>query len=70
MVAMGGGPDIPSRTASNEKEIVLCALPWPEERAQKGIAELTKTFPNIEVHYVFTRFENGKMHAVDVPEGV
>lgn len=67
---MGGGEDIPSRTASKEKELVICALPWPQEKAQKGIDEFKKTFEDIDVHYVYTKFENGKMHAVDVPEGV
>jgi hypothetical protein len=71
MVAMGGGPDIPARDgASKEKQLVLCTLPWPEEQAAHGIQALKETFGDIEVEYHYSRFENGKLGSVDVPEGM
>lgn len=70
MVAMGGGPDIPVRdSASKEKELVLCTLPWPEEQASAGIQALKEAFGNVEVKYYHTKYANGKMEPVDVPEG-
>ncbi|CAO2656731.1 Nn.00g055340.m01.CDS01 [Neocucurbitaria sp. VM-36] len=65
---MGGGEDFPSHDASKEKEIVLCTLPWPEERAKKGIEELKKVFKDVEVHYYHSKSENGKAQAIDAPE--
>jgi hypothetical protein len=69
MVAMGGGPDLPSRGASKEKELVLCALPWPEEQAERGIKALKEAFEDVEVKYYHSKFENGKPALVDVPDG-
>lgn len=69
MVAMGGGAELPSRDGSREKELVLCTLPWPEEKAQKGIEALKKAFPDVRVKYYFTKFEDGKAAPVDVSEG-
>ncbi|KAI8940264.1 hypothetical protein NX059_003966 [Plenodomus lindquistii] len=59
MVAMGGGADLPLRQSqeadgSKGKELVLCALPWPEEGAQRGIQSLKDAFDDIEVEYYFT----------------
>jgi hypothetical protein len=67
MVAMGGGPDLPSRDGSKKKDVVLCALPWPEEQAANGIKALKEAFEDVEVAY--SKFENGKSELVDVPEG-
>jgi hypothetical protein len=69
MVAMGGGPDLPSRDGSKKKEVVLCALPWPEEQAANGIKALKEAFEDVEVTYYHSKFENGKSKLVDVPEG-
>ena len=70
MVAMGGGPDIPSRDgASKEKVLVLCTLPWPEEIAAHGIQALKEAFNDVELRYFHSKFENGKMEPLDVPEG-
>jgi hypothetical protein len=70
MVAMGGGPDLPSRGgASKEKELVLCALPWPEEEAERGIKALKEAFEDVDVKYYHSKFENGKPKLVDVPDG-
>lgn len=69
MVAMGGGTELPARGGSQEKELVLCVLPWPEENAQKGITELKDAFKDVEVKYFNSKFENGKMKPLDVPEG-
>ncbi|KAJ4372182.1 hypothetical protein N0V83_003955 [Neocucurbitaria cava] len=65
---MGGGEDLPSRNASKEKEIVVCVLPWPEEAAKRGIDDLKKEYKDAEVHYYNSKFENGKMHPIDIPE--
>lgn len=71
MVAMGGGPDLPERNgASKEKELVLCALPWPEEQATHGIKALKEAFDDVKVEYYHSKFENGKAELVDVPEGM
>ena len=67
---MGGGSDFPTRDASKEKELVLCTLPWPEENAKNGVEELKKEFDNVELHYFYTKFEHGKVQAVDIPEGM
>lgn len=69
MVAMGGGSDLPIRE-SKGKELVLCALPWPRENAQKGIKELEDIFGDVEVEYFHTVFNNGKMEALDISEGM
>jgi hypothetical protein len=70
MVAMGGGPDLPSRDGSSKKkELVLCALPWPEEQAAHGIKALKEAFEDVEVAYYHSKFENGKPELVDVPKG-
>lgn len=71
MVAMGGGPNIPVRgSASKEKELVLCTLPWPEDQASAGIKELKEAFGDVEVKYYHTKYANGKMEPVDVSEGM
>jgi len=67
MVAMGGGPDIPSRHAEKEKELVLCALPWPQEICEHGMKELREAFDDVEVKYFHAKWEGGKSE-VDVPE--
>lgn len=66
---MGGGPDAPSKPSSSEKQLVLCTLPWPRERAEKGIAGLKEEFEDVEVEYYHTKFENGKVEPIDIPEG-
>jgi hypothetical protein len=66
---MGGGPDLPSRDGSKKKEVVLCALPWPEEQAASGIKALKEAFEDVEVAYYHSKYENGKSK-VDVPEGM
>lgn len=68
MVIMGGGPEVPSRE-SGKKELVLCALPWEEDRAKKGIEGLKDEFKDVEVEYYYTHFENGKVSPLDVPAG-
>lgn len=67
MVIMGGGPDVPSKESSG-KELVLCALPWPQQRAQKGIDGLKEEFKDVDVEYFYTAFDNGKLAVVDIPE--
>jgi hypothetical protein len=69
MVAMGGGPDLPSRDGSKKKELVLCALPWPEEQAANGIKALKEAFEDVDVAYYHSKYENGKPVLVDVPKG-
>lgn len=69
MVAMGGGPDIPSRDrASKEKELVLCTLPWPEEMAARGIQALKEAFDDVEVKYFPSTFENGIAAPMEIPK--
>jgi hypothetical protein len=68
MVIMGGGPDVPSKDAS-KKELVLCSLPWPQDKAQKGMDGLKEEFKDVDVEYFYTAFDNGKLAAVDIPEG-
>lgn len=70
MVAMGGGPELLHAGGSEEKELILCVIPFPESAAKKGIEELKKEFPNVEVHYFWSKFNNGKLEPVDVPEGM
>ncbi|KAH7408461.1 hypothetical protein DE146DRAFT_605802 [Phaeosphaeria sp. MPI-PUGE-AT-0046c] len=67
---MGGGPDAPSKPSSSKKELVLCTLPWPQEKAEKSIAGLKEEFNDVEVDYYYTKFENGKMEPTDIPEDV
>ena len=69
MVAMGGGADLPLRDLAEEKEIVLCTLLGPEERAKKAVAELKKEFDDIKILYYETKWENGKLVPLHVPEG-
>ena len=69
MVAMGGGPELPSRGTPKEKELVLCTLPWPEERAARGINALKEAFSDVEVKYYHSVYSNGKPEPLDVPEG-
>jgi hypothetical protein len=68
MVAMGGGPDLPTRAGSSKKELVFCALHWPEEQVANGIKALRKAFDDVEVVYCHSKVENGK-ESVDVSEG-
>lgn len=72
MVAMGGGSDLPPRQGNEykKKELVLCALPWPEEKAESGIQALKDTFDDVEVKYFHTVYNNGTMQAIDIPEGM
>jgi|TARA_R110002003_G_scaffold234_5_gene16937 hypothetical protein len=69
MVAMGGGPEVPSKE-SGKKELVLCTLPWPEEGAKKGLDGLKEEFKDVEVKYFHSVFNNGKSEPLDVPEGM
>jgi hypothetical protein len=64
---MGGGPDAPSKPSSSEKQLVLCTLPWPQEKAEKGIAGLKEEFNDVEVEYYYTK--PGK-ELVEIPEGM
>jgi hypothetical protein len=66
---MGGGPDNPSSNSSGEKELVLCALPWPEAGAKKGIEGLKEEFNDVEVKYFDSTSSKGQGNALDVPEG-
>ena len=66
---MGGGPDAPSRQPSSEKQLVLCTLPWPQERAEKGIAGLKEEFKDVEVKYYYTQWDHGKLVPIEIPEG-
>lgn len=52
---MGGGPDAPSKPSSSEKQLVLCTLPWPKDKAEKGIAGLKEEFKDVEVEYYYTQ---------------
>ncbi|KAF2855442.1 hypothetical protein T440DRAFT_463846 [Plenodomus tracheiphilus IPT5] len=70
---MGGGADLPLRerkeaNGSNEKELVLCALPWPEEGARKGVQALKDAFEDVEVEYFQTIHKNGKAENIEIPE--
>ncbi|EUC48789.1 hypothetical protein COCMIDRAFT_33859 [Bipolaris oryzae ATCC 44560] len=68
---MGGGPDIPVRAgASREKELVLCTLPWPEDQASAGTQELKEAFGDVEIKYYHTKYANGKIEPLDVPEEI
>ena len=68
MVAMGGGPELPSRSGSKEKELVLCALPWPQELCERGMKELREAFDDVEVKYFQVKYDDGKSE-MDAPEG-
>jgi hypothetical protein len=69
MVIMGGGPDVPSKD-SGEKELVLCALPWPAERINKAVESLKEEFKDVEVKCFNTAHENGNTTTIDIPEGM
>jgi hypothetical protein len=62
---MGGGPDAPSKESSDKKELVLCALPWPEDMVKKAIGALKEEFKDVEVKY----FVTGKEESTNIPEG-
>lgn len=67
MVATGGGADLPSKerkevNGSKQKELVLCALPWPQEGAQRAIKALKDTFDDVDVEY-FQRTDNTEIPA-------
>ncbi len=68
MVAMGGGPDIPSRSATKEKELVLCALSWPQEQCERGMQAVREAFEDVEVKYYYVKWDHGKSET-DAPEG-
>jgi len=70
MVAMGGGPELPSRGTSKEKELVLCTLPWPEERAARGMKALQEAFGDVDVKYYHSVHSNGKSESLVVPEEI
>lgn len=65
---MGGGPEVPSKTGSKGKELVLAVLPWPKEQCKKGIEALEKEFDHLEVQHYYSHFENGKLTVDDIPE--
>jgi hypothetical protein len=69
MVALGGGPDLPSKDMTKGKELVLCTLPVPEEQAEREIKALKEAFNDVEVKYYHTKFDNGKPELVHIPEG-
>ncbi|RMZ66889.1 2-hydroxyacid dehydrogenase [Pyrenophora seminiperda CCB06] len=66
MVAMGGGPELPTRGTTKEKELVLCTLPWPEESVARAIKGLKEAFDDVEVKYYCS---NGNSESL-VPEDV
>jgi hypothetical protein len=68
MVAMGGGPELPSRNAAKEKELVLCALHWPQELCEGGLKALREAFDDVEVKYFQVNWDHGKSE-MDAPEG-
>ena len=70
MTAMGGGPEVPSKKCSKNKELVLAVLPWPAEQCKKGIEELENEFDHLEVRHYYSHFENGKVTVDDIPEGL
>lgn len=63
---MGGGPDAPSKSTSSEKQLVLCTLPWPREKAETGIAGLKEEFGDVEVEYYYTK---PRAEPTEIPEG-
>ncbi|KAI1515688.1 SerA Phosphoglycerate dehydrogenase [Pyrenophora tritici-repentis] len=67
---MGGGPELPSRGTPKEKELVLCTLPWPEERAARGIKALKEAFDDVEVKYYHSKYSNGNAESLVVPDDV
>jgi hypothetical protein len=66
---MGGGPEAPSKESSDKKELVLCALPWPEAMAKKAIDALKEEFKDVEVKYFETKHDSGKEEPTNIPEG-
>lgn len=70
MVAMGGGADLPTRTGSKEKAVILCTLTWPEEVVEKAIEAVKKEFEDVDVHYFVSSFNNGKITPPEVPDGM
>ncbi|CAE7202456.1 hypothetical protein CFE70_008444 [Pyrenophora teres f. teres 0-1] len=70
MVAMGGGPELPSQGTPKEKELVLCTLPGPEEEAAGGIKALKEAFDDVEVKYYQSKHSNGKAEPLVVPDDV
>ena len=72
MVAMGGGPEGPIREGerSQNRELLLAVLPWPQEKPQKIIKEIEAEFPNLDIHFVHEVYENrADRGKVEVPEG-
>lgn len=65
MVMMGGGPELPSKQSVEEKELVLCTLPIPEEAAKKGIAGLQEEYKDLEVKFFESKFGHGQELHVD-----
>ncbi|KAF2468192.1 uncharacterized protein BDR25DRAFT_265886 [Lindgomyces ingoldianus] len=55
MVAMGGGPEVPSR--GDSKELLLCVLPWPQKSSEKMMNEIRDEFPNLDLQYVQEKYE-------------
>lgn len=70
MVTMGGGPEVPSKTGSKGKELVLAVLPWPKEKCQQGISALEKEFEHLEVQHYYSHIDNGKVTVDDIPDGL
>ncbi|KAJ4362828.1 hypothetical protein N0V95_001202 [Ascochyta clinopodiicola] len=68
MVAMGGGPEAPSRTASKDKELVLAVLPWPAGQCKTPIEALEKELDHLTVQYYYSRIENGKVIVDGLPD--
>lgn len=75
MIAMGGGTDVPShdlrnRNGPKEKQLVVCALPWPKDGAASGIQALKEAFDDVEVEYFQTNHDNAKPTGTTIPQGM
>lgn len=69
---MGGGPELPHQEGSKAGgELLLCVLPWPENHSYKVIGKIKDEFPNLEVHYIWEKYDDKKDRGkIEVPEGM
>lgn len=68
---MGGGPELPLPAGENERELLLCVLPWPENASRTVIEEIKREFPKYEVQYIQEqrKMDDGTRPKTEVPEG-
>jgi hypothetical protein len=52
MVAMGGGPEVPTPAAGKSRGVLLAVLPWAEGSTEESMKKIQAQFPDLETHYV------------------